>query len=287
MGLMDYHNHHNRCGHAQGSIEDYINVAIEKGLSEIGIADHFPFGAVTDDPKYTELFKSLSMTVEDFPGYIQEIKDLRDKYHGKINVKISTEIGFVTSGKHLDRQKKVLEPFMDDFDYLLCGIHELKFDGLPVVLFNAGKGPETLRTHGEERIHLEYIKKMRAMVETGYFDIIAHLDNHKFLWLPNEPAYSEHAWQELMALLDRIKSKGMAVEINTSGTWKGALTQFPSDIIVKALIQRDIPLTLCSDAHRPENIGYRFQAFIKKAKPWGLTHLCTYENRKQQLIPID
>ena len=283
---MDYHNHHNRCGHALGSIEDYINVAIEKGLSEIGIADHFPFGAVTDDPKYTELFKTISMTVEDFPDYIREIKGLRDKYSGEIDVRISTEMSFVTSGKHLERQKKVLEPFMDDFDYLLCGIHELKFDGLPVILFNAGKGPETLRTHGEDKIHLEYIKKMRDMVETGYFDIIAHLDNHKFLWLPNEPTYSEDVWQELIALLDRIKSKGMAVEINTSGAWKGALSQFPSDIIVKALIQRDIPLTLCSDAHRPENIGYQFQAFIKKAKSWGLTHLCTYEKRKQRLVPI-
>lgn len=286
MGLMDYHNHHNRCGHARGSIEDYIKVAIEKNLAEIGIADHFPFGAVTDDPQYTELFKTISMTVDEFPNYIQEIKDLREKYRDKIDVKISTEVAFITSGKHLDLQKKVLEPFLNDFDYLLCGIHELKFDSLPVIPFADGKGAEVLGTHGDNKIHFEYIKKMTALVESGYFDIIAHLDNHKFLWLPNEPQYSEPVWQALMDLLDKIKSRGMAVEINMSGTVKGGLSQFPSDSIIKAMIQREIPLTLSSDAHRPENIGYQFDEFITKAKKWGLTHLCAYDKRKQRPVPI-
>ena len=287
MELMDYHNHHHRCGHALGSIEDYIKDAIEKNLSEIGIADHFPFGAIADEEKYADLIKTISMKVADFPDYIQEIKDLREKYKGEIRVKISTEVGFVTSGIHLDQQKKILEPFMDDFDYLLCGVHELKFDGLPIVPLSLRIDPNTLKIHGEDKIHHEYIKKMKSMVETGYFDICTHLDNHKLLWLPEEPTYSETAWQEMMELLDLIKAKGMAVEINTSGTWKGAHSQYPSDNIVKEMIQREIPLTLSSDAHRPENIGYEFEEFIKKAKPWGLTHLCAFEKREQRLIPIN
>ncbi len=289
MELMDYHTHHYRCAHAKGSIEDYINVAIEKGLSEIGITDHFPFTAATTDPRLRKLPKTttMSMTEEEFPEYIQEIKDLRDKYSGKITVRISTEVGFVTSGKHLDRQKVILEPFMDDFDYLLGAIHDVKLDGLPAMFLNMVKGPEILRTHGEDRIHLEYIKRMRDMVETGYFDIIAHLDNHKLLWVPNEPTYSEPVWHEVLKLLDKIKSKGMAVEINTSGPLKGTPSQFPSDSIVKELIQRDVPLALSSDAHRPENIGYQFQAFIEKARSWGLTHLCFYGKREQRLVPID
>jgi histidinol-phosphatase (PHP family) len=286
MGLMDYHNHHVRCGHAEGSIEDLIGIAIEKGLSEIGIADHFPVDAVWDDPKYAELLDAASMTVDEFPNYIREIKELRDKYRGKIKVKIATEVAFVTSGIHLDKQKKVLEPFMDDFDYLLCGLHEIKFDGLPAVSFVPADGLRVLKTHGEDKIHLEYIKKMARMVETGYFDIVTHLDNHKSLWRPNEPVYSERSWRELMNLLDLIKTKGMAVEINTSGIRKGNLSNFPHDDIVKELIQRDIPLCLSSDAHRPEQIGQGFQEFIEKAKPWGLTHLCSYEKRKQRLVRL-
>lgn len=289
MELMDYHSHHYRCAHARGSIEDYIEAAIEKGLSEIGISDHFPFAAATSNPKLKSLPKSttMSMTEEEFPEYIQEIKDLRDQYSGRIKVRISTEVGFVTSGKHLDRQKALLEPVMDDLDYLLCAIHDVKLDGHPPIFINMAKGAEILATHGEDRIHLAYIQRLRDMVECGYFDIVAHLDNHKLLWLPDEPVYSEAVWRELLEVLDLIKAQGMAVEINTSGPIKGALSQFPSDNIVKALIERDIPLTLSSDAHRPQNIAYQFQDFIDKARRWELTHLCTYEKRKQRLVPVD
>lgn len=286
MYLMDYHNHHSRCGHAGGSIEDCIAVAIEKGLAEIGIGDHFPVDAVWDDPKYEELLKVASMKTVEFPNYIAEIKALREKYRGRIEVKISTEVAFVTSGVHLEKQKQVLEPFMDDFDYLLCGIHEVKFDGLPAIPFFP-PDPALFEEHGEERIHFEYVKKMKSMVGTGYFDIVTHLDNHRSLWRPGEPTYSDASWREFMELLDLIKEKGMAVEINTSGVPKGNDSQFPNDEMAKELIARDIPLVLSSDAHRPERVGDGFLEFIEKARPWGLTHLCSYSKREPRLIPID
>ena len=78
----------------------------------------------------------------------------------------------------------------------------------------------------------------------------------------------------------------MAIEINTSGTLKKISSQFPSDEIVKEIIQRDIPLLLGSDAHRLKNIGYKFEEFLEKAKKWGLSHICTYEKREQSLIKI-
>jgi histidinol-phosphatase (PHP family) len=188
---------------------------------------------------------------------------------------------------YFDRQRTVLDRFKDDFDYLLGGFHGLKFDGAPFFNFVWAKGREVLDTYGEERIHAEYFKKMRSIINTGYFDILAHFDNHRLLWRPNEPVYSPDIWCEILDLLDLVKSQGMAVEINTSGIRKGGRDQFPSDEIVKEMIRRDIPLVLSSDAHQPEEIGYGFAEFIEKAKPWGLTHLCSYEKRRQRLVPIE
>lgn len=287
MELMDYHSHHYRCGHAKGSIEDYIKVAIEKGLLEIGIADHFPYGPTTDIPNFEERPRAKrGMTVAEFPEYVQEIKDLRDRYEGVIKVKVSTEVAFVTAGSHLDRQKEVLDPLMDDFDYLLCGLHFIRIDGA-IISLHVDSAPEALQTHGEDRIHGAYLEKLSRMVETGYFDIVTHLDNHKLLWLPDEPVYSNANWRKMMDVLDLIKSKGMAVEINTHAARKGCLSQFPSDGIVKEMIRRDIPLVLSSDAHQPKEIGYGFLEFIERAKQWGLTHLCSYEKREQRLVPIE
>ena len=286
MKLMDYHCHNQRCGHALGEIEEYVKIAIKKDFMEIGITDHFPLEAIIDDPQYEDIIKRASMTIKEFSNYIEEIKRLKDKYKDKIKVLISTEVNFATPGRSLTRQKEILEPYMNDFDYLLGAIHDIKWHDSPVIIMDPREGSEALKTYGKEKINDEYINKLLKLVETDFFDVIAHFDNNRVLLRPVKPEYSEKTWQKLLDLLDKIKTKGMAIEINTSGTLKGIGSQFPEDVIIKEAIQRDIPLTLGSDAHAPEYIGYMFEEFIEKAKKWGLSHLCTYEKREHTLLKI-
>jgi len=286
MKLMDYHCHNKRCGHALGEIEEYVKVAIEKNFAEIGITDHFPLGAIIDDPQFNDIIKRASMAVKEFANYIAEIKRLKKKYKDEIKVRISTEINFSTPGRALTRQKDILEPYMEDFDYILGAIHDIKWHDSPVIIMDPREGSEALKTYGMERINSEYVNKLNKLVDTEFFDVIAHFDNQRVLFRPIKPEYSENDWQKVLDLLDKIKTKGMAIEINTSGTLKGIDSQFPEDAIVKEAIQRNIPLTLGSDAHSPEYLGYMFEEFIEKAKKWGLTDLCTYEKREQKLVKI-
>ncbi|MHA2197609.1 MAG: histidinol-phosphatase HisJ family protein [Promethearchaeota archaeon] len=286
MNLMDYHCHNRRCGHALGEIEEYIVAGIEKNLQEIGISDHFPLRAIIDDPQLFDIIKKASMDVEEFPKYINEIKALREKYKDKIKIKISTEVNFATPGRALIRQKSILEPYIDDLDYILGAIHDVKWHESPVIIMDPRESSEALKTYGFEKINIEYIKKLGKLVKTDFFDVIAHFDNQRVLFRPKSPNYSHKAWQELLSLLDLIKSRGMAIEINTSGILKKIGSQFPSDKIVREIIQRDIPVMLGSDAHSPEYIGYMFEEFLEKAKKWGLSHLCAYENREQILVKI-
>ncbi len=286
MKLMDYHSHNRRCGHALGEIKDYVEAAIDMNLQEIGISDHFPLGATLDDQRFNDRIKGASMEVNEFPHYIEEIKNLREKYKTKIDIKISTEINFFTPGSALTLQKKVLEPFMDDYDYLLAAIHDIKWHESPLIILDPRRDSEALKTYGTEKINLEYIDKLTKLVETDYFDVIAHFDNQRILFRPNTPNYSQKVWQKLLTLLDQIKNKGMAIEINTSGTLKGIGSHFPSEEIVKEIIQRDIPIVLGSDAHGPRYVGYMFEEVLEKAKKWGLSHLCKYEKREQILVKI-
>ena len=286
MKLSDYHTHSRRCGHALGEIEDYVKVAIDKNLNEIGISDHFPLGAVFDDPQITKLFKKASMEVEGFPKYIKEIKGLKEKYKDKISVRISTEVSFYTPGKALSRQKEVLKPFIDDMDYIIGAVHNIKWHESPVIFMNPNEGSNILREYGEDKIILEYVNKLIKLVDTNFFDVIAHFDFYRILFPPNNPKYSQYVWQKLLNLLDKIKNKGMAIEINTSGFLKEIGSQYPDDEIIKEIIQRDIPLLTGSDAHRPDYVGYMFEEIIAKARKLGLSHLCIYENREQQLVKI-
>ena len=286
MKLRDYHTHSRRCGHGLGEIEDYVKSAIVKNLKEIGISDHFPIGAVNKDPKLIETLKIASMEVEEFPRYIKEIKGLKEKYKNKIDISTSTEIAFYTPGRALSLQKEVLEPFMDDIDYILGGIHDVKWHESPEILLDPSLASEIFGKYGEDKIILEYLNKLIKLVDTTFFDVIAHFDYYRMMYRPNNPIYSQNIWQKLLDLLDKIKNKGMAIEINTSATRKSLSNQFPDDEIIKEIIQRKIPLLLGSDAHKPEDVGYMFEETLEKAKKWGLTHLCIYEKREQKLVKI-
>ena len=286
MKLSDYHTHHRRCGHALGEIEDYIKVAIGKNLKEIGISDHFPIGAVVDDPELVEQIKKASMEVEEFPRYIKEIKGLKEKYRNKIDIRISTEVTFYTPGGALNLQKEVLEPFMDDIDYILGAIHDIKWHESPVILMDPNKASELFGKYGEDKIILEYLNKLIKLVDTNFFDIIAHFDFYRTMFHPNNPVYPQNIWQKLLDLLDKIKTKGMVIEINTSGIKKNLSSQFPDENILKEIIQRKIPLVLGSDASKPEFVGYKFEETVEKARKLGLSHLCLFEKREQKLIKI-
>jgi histidinol-phosphatase (PHP family) len=286
MKLMDYHTHNRRCGHAIGEIEDYVKAAIEMNFSEIGISDHFPIGAVVNDPQREDAIKKASMAVEEFPNYIEEMKFLKKKYENKIKVRLSTEITFYTPGA-LTMQKKILEPFMDDFDYLYGAIHDIKWHESPVIIIEPREGSEALKKYEKEKLTLEYIEKLIKLVNTDFFDVIAHLDNHRIFFRPEQPQYSKNSWEKLLDLLDMVKNKGMAIEINTSGVLKELGSQYPSDEIIKEIMQRDIPLVLGSDAHSPENVGFMFEEFLEKAKNWGLSHICSYKNRECYLVKIN
>jgi histidinol-phosphatase (PHP family) len=287
MKLMDYHTHHRRCGHALGEIEDYVKVAIEKNFSEIGIADHFPLDVIVNNPEHEKFIRNASMKVEEFPIYIEEIKFLKKKYKNKIKVKLSTEVAFATPGRPLTMQKKVLEPFMDDFDYLIGAIHDIKWHGSSIIVLAPGQGAEALQNYEEEKITLEYIEKLMRLVKTETFDVIAHFDNHRVLFHPKEPQYSKNTWEKLLDLLDIVKNKGIAIEINTSAILKDLGSQYPIDEIVIEMIQKDIPLVLGSDAHSPKYVGFMLEKFLEKAKKWGLSHICAFKNREPYLVKIN
>ena len=54
-----------------------------------------------------------------------------------------------------------------------------------------------------------------------------------------------------------MQERGIALEINTSGfDYRG--TPFPAAWIITLAVERGIPLSAGSDAHRPEDVGRYF-----------------------------
>lgn len=95
--------------HGTGSVDDNVRAAIEKGLSEIAIADHS--------------VGHLAYGVRDVEAYLRAIEDAKKTYADTIKVKSALELNILNEDGLLDIPKG----YEDCFDYLAFGFH--KFAG--------------------------------------------------------------------------------------------------------------------------------------------------------------
>jgi histidinol-phosphatase (PHP family) len=102
------------------------------------------------------------------------------------------------------------------------------------------------------------------MITTQKPDIVAHLDkikmhNQNRFFLTTDPWYVEQVGQTL----EVIAAAGTVVEVNTRGLYKGRSDKlFPGDAILARMLEMNIPVTVNSDSHRPEEMdGFYPQAY--------------------------
>ncbi len=97
------------------------------------------------------------------------------------------------------------------------------------------------------------------MILTQKPDILGHFDKIK---MHNQDRYfrEDETWYRelVMELLDTVKQSGVIVEVNTRGIYKKRCNDlFPGTWVLKEMKEKGIPVTISSDAHRPEEVdGY-------------------------------
>ena len=115
MAGTDYHVHTARCGHAGGAMRDYVLPALANGLTEIAFTDHVPLYFLPgEDPD-----PDLAMTRAELPGYVEEVRALRDEFRGRIDVLLGLEADYAEG--HEEALGELLAPY--DWDVVLGSVH--------------------------------------------------------------------------------------------------------------------------------------------------------------------
>jgi len=262
--LVDYHIHTRLCGHAVGEPEDYVRVAIAKGLSEIGFADHMPLLRMRDE--------RLTMAPEDLPRYVDLVRDLQDSVE-EIKIRLGIEMDYIPG--QMDEIWAAASPY--EFDYVYGAVHYIDGWG-----FSDSRHLSTYEGRDPDETYARYFELFREAVREGGFDIMAHPDLVKKHGIETsleiEGLYREAA--EAAARAD------VAVEINTSGLRKQALDLYPSLGFLRALGERGVPVTLGSDAHAPGQVGMDFDLAVGFLEKAGITEIATFESRRRRLRPL-
>ncbi|MCR2806249.1 histidinol-phosphatase [Paenibacillus soyae] len=267
---FDLHTHHFRCGHADGTIEDYIVAAMNAGLQVIGISDHSPyFYHEQDQPS-----PGVAMARSDFSNYVNEVLRLKEKYEGKIEVLLGIESDYFPDYVEAYREAYKGIPF----DYLIGSVHQVG----GVSIFNRNRWKKL-----DEKGHINEKKSYYQLIEqsarAGMFDILGHIDAMKGYY----PAFSDiPAHEHIDNALRTIGECGVSIEINTSGSTKDVGGWYPSDDILERALHFGVNVTFGSDAHVPSRVGDEWDLVAKRLKEIGFSQWVFYRKRQPVIVPL-
>ena len=113
--MFDYHIHTYLCRHASGTMEKYVETAINKGLEEICFTPHSPY------PKHGLPGTNLRMDLEEIDIYLNNLERLRRQFK---EIKILAGI----EADYYKGYEKFLEDFLSryPFDLVLISIHFIR-----------------------------------------------------------------------------------------------------------------------------------------------------------------
>ncbi|MFX1389759.1 MAG: histidinol-phosphatase HisJ [Promethearchaeota archaeon] len=287
MVLEDYHTHNEMCNHAVGSIEDYIKKAIDKKLDLIGLSDHFPYEYLKSSSILIEEvpYQEYAMSLDEIDLYLSTIQKLKEKYLNKIELRVAFEVDFFKSQESFLNLQ--LKNRLNNLDYILGSVHILHGKSR-LFAFDDRRFLSMYKEYDKiDNIYIEYYRKLQDMINSKDFDfdVVSHFDLPKKY---NKRAIDkELVMNEAMKTLELINKRDLTIEINTGGLRKEIKEQYPSIEIIEMMYDLGIPVLLGSDAHHPNEVGYKFNNMIKLLKNSGYNFLAHFNKRKRKLIEIN
>jgi len=266
---VDYHTHHVRCGHASGNLSDYVEAAIKAGLDEIGLSDHGPIYHLGPHP---HVQPRTAMSQHELPRYMAELLQVRDRYAGRIAVKLGVESDAILGWDQHYRNLWGQYPL----DYVIGSVHWLGDWSIFWEERPAGRSTADLYT--------EYLHTTQAVARSGVYDIIGHLDCIKTVGHLPDPAITPLLEETVKVLAET----GVTVELNTSGWRKRSCNDcYPRAALLERCHHWGVPVTLSSDAHHPDQVGSAFDRAVALLKDVGYREIASYTQRRRTLIPLD
>ena len=273
MITSDCHMHTRFSADSDAEVCSMLDAAVDKGLEAVCITDHidYDFPATPDFPANSFQF--------DVDEYFATLTELKEKYKGKLDVRIGVEIGLQA---HLgEAYKKLTESYPFDF---VIGSNHLVGGEDPYYreLFQRKKDTDAYRQAFRES--LENIEKVNSFDVLGHLDYIVRYGTHQ------AEAYSYQKFSdEIDAILKKIISMGKGIEMNMAGLKYGL--GFPNphpDVLRRYRELGGEIVTIGADAHSPQFVAYDFEKAESILSGCGFSYYAEFQGRKpsfKRIVP--
>ncbi|HHY47651.1 MAG TPA: histidinol-phosphatase [Firmicutes bacterium] len=280
--LADYHIHLERGPLTREWLLRFVDMARARGISEIGISEHG-----TRFREFKALMAPLKLENSPFSHirqwYSNDFKDALEDYVRLIveakalgaPVKLALEVDYIPGAEDALRELIAGYPF----DYIIGSVHFL--GDWPVDFF-----PQDWAGRDVDEVYLEYFSTLAQAARSGLFDVMAHPDLVKlFGHMPGHRHEDVNA--AVSECIRQVAMSGAAVEVSTAGLRRPAGEMYPAPAFLKACARAGIPITLASDAHVPEEVGFKLGEAARYARECGYRSFTTFEGRKARSNVFD
>jgi histidinol-phosphatase (PHP family) len=266
--IVDYHMHlRDPAGdidYTVEAVERFVEVAAERRVDEIGFTEHVYYF------RQTRTLWTVPYHVErcnyDLDGYVEAVTEAKERGSP---VKLGLEVDYVP-----DRQAEthaLLAPY--PWDYLLGSIHFIGEDAVD-------SEPRLVDAVGIEEAWRLYFELLGEAAASGLFDSLSHPDLVKVFG-------DRLADFDYGPVAEAIAQSGVAVEVSTGGLRKPIGELYPDPRFLAACRDRDVPVTLASDAHVPALVGSDFARALELLRSAGYETITIFEERDARQVRFD
>ena len=170
----------------------------------------------------------------------------------------------------------VQQPVLDayPYDFVLGSLHWVGDGSVFAEDFFRGRTPRD--------VYESYFTELAALARFGGFDVLSHADVFKRV------AFKVYGQFDIADCEDLVRpvwqaciENGIGIEINTTGLRLAVNEAHPGSVAVRWYREMGGELlTIGSDSHRPEHVGFRLETALDIARAAGFTRVCSYAQRQ-------
>lgn len=257
--LVDYHMH-TTFSDGKNSYPAYLEKARNMDLAEIGFTDHITLAPV-----------DWAVKPIDYPVLRDNLTTLCKEFSDDVQVRFGLEVDYFPTKE--EEIRKAIEYF--PVDYVIGSIH---FIGE----WNYDTDKSLYGKWSNDELYKMYFELVQKAAKSGLFDVMGHLDLIKkfSIWPESDQT---HLYEETLKI---IKEADVVIELNTSGIDRPCNEFLPNKKILELAAKIGVPVTLGSDAHRPEQVARHFESAVELLKSVGYTKITRFRNRKRGEINL-
>ncbi len=252
--MIDYHLHVVAHGDRPMTVEniiEYLEVAKERGLKQMGITEHDRY-------------------LDDID--LAAFQEAREKFQD-VELRLGIEIDFVSGEEErMERDSSALP-----YDYVIGSVHRVEREEV-----DHPDHQEIYDKWDTYDLYAAYYENIRKAALSGRFEIIGHPDLIKiFRHFPERDITPM-----LEKTADAVAESGVVVDVNAAGLRKPVGEIYPARDFLEMFHRRGVPIILSSDAHAPEEVAAGYERSLKLVHDVGYREVAIFKDRERGTLAL-